>query len=188
MRFPMRSATAALYVSRISGFLFVAAITVCLPALADEPVPMQRLTPAEIAALAPPPAASAVPPTAGTPVTSATPVTADARPTRSTPTVQMTPLIGDPTKPGLYTVRVNIAPHTQVRPHTHRDNRSVTVISGTWHMGYGGTFDTKALKDLPPGSFYTEPAGQAHFAQTGDEPVVIWVTGYGPSDTKFVTP
>ena len=100
----------------------------------------------------------------------------------------MTLLIGDPTKPGLYTVRVNIAPHTQVRPHTHRDNRSVTVISGTWHMGYGSTFDTKALKDLPPGSFYTEPAGQPHFAQTGDEPVVIWVTGYGPSDTKFVTP
>jgi quercetin dioxygenase-like cupin family protein len=124
---------------------------------------MQRLTPAEIAALASPPAANA-------------------------PAVQMTPLIGDPTKPGLYTVRVNIAPHTQVRPHTHRDNRSVTVISGTWHMGYGGTFDAKALKDLPRGSFYTEPAGQAHFAQTGDEPVVIWVTGYGPSDTKFVTP
>ena len=157
-------------VRSISGLLAVAAITTCLPALADEPVPMQRLTPAEIAALASPPATSVAPPT------------------RSPPTVQMTPLIGDPTKPGLYTVRVNIAPHTQVRPHTHRDNRSVTVISGTWHMGYGGTFDTKALKDLPPGSFYTEPAGQAHFAQTGDEPVVIWVTGYGPSDTKFVTP
>lgn len=186
-------------VRRISGLL-AAAITTCLPALADEPVPMQRLTPAEIAALARPAAASAAPPTAdapvsaGTPSTSAspttspTPATAGAAPTRSAPTVQMTPLIGDPTKPGLYTVRVNIAPHTQVRPHTHRDNRSVTVISGTWHMGYGGTFDTKDLKDLPPGSFYTEPAGQAHFAQTGDEPVVIWVTGYGPSDTKFVAP
>jgi quercetin dioxygenase-like cupin family protein len=174
-------------VRRISGLLAVAAITACLPALADEPVPMQRLTPSEIAALVPPPAATA-PPTAGTPATAGTPTTAGAPPTRSAPTVQMTPLIGDPTKPGLYTVRVNIAPHTQVRPHTHRDNRSVTVISGTWHMGYGGTFDTKALKDLPPGSFYTEPAGQAHFAQTGDEPVVIWVTGYGPSDTKFVTP
>jgi quercetin dioxygenase-like cupin family protein len=169
-------------VRRISGLLAVAAITACLPALADEPVSMQRLTPSEIAALAPPPPAATAPPTVDTPAT------AGAAPTRSAPTVQMTPLIGDPTKPGLYTVRVNIAPHTQVRPHTHRDNRSVTVISGTWHMGYGGTFDAKGLKDLPPGSFYTEPAGQAHFAQTGDEPVVIWVTGYGPSDTKFVTP
>lgn len=55
-------------------------------------------------------------------------------------------------------------------------------------MGYGSRFDTKNLKDLPPGSFYTEPAGQPHFAQTDDEPVVIWVTGYGPSDTQFVKP
>ena len=102
--------------------------------------------------------------------------------------VQMTNLIGDPTQPGLYTVRVAIAPHTQVRPHSHRDNRSVTVMSGTWHMGYGTSFDASALKDLPPGSVYTEPARQPHFAQTTDEPVVIWVTGNGPSDTKFVTP
>ena len=146
------------------GLLALAAIAACLPAQADEPVPMQRLTAAEIAALAPPP-------DSGAPAA-----------------VHMTVLIGDPTKPGLYTVRVNIAPHTQVRPHTHRDNRSVTVISGTWHMGYGSIYDAKSLKDLPPGSFYTEPAAQPHFAQTGDEPVVIWVTGYGPSDTKFVMP
>jgi quercetin dioxygenase-like cupin family protein len=151
---------------RISGVLtLAAAIAACLPAQADEPVAMQRLTPSEIAALAPPPN----PANRGAPAA-----------------VQMTVLIGDPTKPGLYTVRVNIAPHTQVRPHTHRDNRSVTVISGTWHMGYGTTFDAKSLEDLPPGSFYTEPAAQPHFAQTGDEPVVIWVTGYGPSDTRFV--
>lgn len=129
---------------------------------ADEPLAMQRLTPPEIASMAP-----ASPPS-GT-------------------GVQMTNLIGDPTKPGLYTVRVAIAAHTQARPHSHRDNRSVMVISGTWHMGYGTQFDAKALEDLPPGSLYTEPAGQPHFAQTTDEPVVIWVAGYGPSDTKFIT-
>lgn len=134
----------------------------CLPALADEPVAMTRLTPTEIAALAAGHASAGGP--------------------------QMTKLIGDPTKPGLYTVRVVIPPHTQVRPHTHRDNRSVTVMSGTWHMGYGTSFDAKALKDLPPGSVYTEPARQPHFAQTTDEAVVIWVTGYGPSDTRFVQP
>jgi quercetin dioxygenase-like cupin family protein len=144
--------------------LALVAAACCIPAQADEPVPMQRLTPSEITALAPP--ANSGAPSA----------------------VQMTILTGDPTKPGLDTVRVNIAPHTQVRSHTHRDNRAVTVISGTWHMGYGTTFDAKSLKDLPPGSFYTEPAGQPHFAQTGNEPVVIWVTGHGPSDTKFVTP
>lgn len=125
---------------------------------------MQRLTPTEIVAL-------------GT-----------AAPPQSHPGPRMVPLIGDPTKPGLYTVRVSIPAHTQVPAHTHRDNRAVTVISGTWRMGYGNHFDASALKDLPPGSFYTEPAGQPHFSQTGDEPVVIWVTGYGPSDTKMVAP
>jgi quercetin dioxygenase-like cupin family protein len=100
--------------------------------------------------------------------------------------VQMTNLIGDPTKAGLYTVRVAIAAGTQAQPHTHRDNRSVTVLSGNWQMGYGTTFDAKALKSLPPGSVYTEPAGQPHFAQASDGPVVILVTGYGPSDSKFI--
>jgi len=101
--------------------------------------------------------------------------------------IQMTNLVGDPTKPGLYTVRVALAAHTHAKPHVHRENRSVTVVSGTWSMGYGEKFDEKALKALPPGSVYTEPAGQPHFSQAGDEPVVILVTGYGPSDTKFVT-
>jgi uncharacterized RmlC-like cupin family protein len=131
----------------------------------DPPLPMQRFTTTEIASMA----AAAKPSSSGV------------------AGVQMTNLVGDPTKPGLYTVRVAIAAHTQAKPHVHRDNRSVTVVSGTWQMGYGAKFDEKALKSLPPGSVYTEPAGQAHFSQTGDEAVVILVTGYGPSDTKFVT-
>lgn len=142
--------------------IYPMSISLGAAAPADAPLPMQRLTPAEIAAMAAPSAPSAT-------------------------GVQMTNLIGDPTKPGLYTVRVAIAAHTQARPHTHRDNRSVTVMSGTWHMGYGTQFDAKALKDLPPGSVYAEPGGQPHFAQSTDEPVVLWVTGYGPSDTKFIT-
>ena len=42
--------------------------------------------------------------------------------------------------------------YTQVPAHTHRDNRAVAVVSGTWRMGYGSHFDANALKDLPPGS------------------------------------
>jgi len=142
--------------------------SLCIPlipmvALADEPVAMVRLTAAEIATLA-----AAVP----------------ANPAGPT----MTVLVGDPKLAGLYTVRVAIPAHTQVKPHTHRDNRSVTVLSGTWQMGYGTQFDAKLLKELKPGSLFTEPAGQPHFSQTTDEPVVILVTGYGPNDTKFVAP
>jgi quercetin dioxygenase-like cupin family protein len=141
----------------LAGSLVVALLPL-LMARADEPVPMQRLTPAEIDALAP-----------GT-----------------GPGPRMVPLLGDSTKAGLYSVRVTIPAHRQVPPHTHRDNRLVTVVSGTWRVGYGTSFDEKALKTLPPGSFYTEPAGQPHFTAAGDEPVVIIVTGLGPSDTQLL--
>ena len=43
-----------------------------------------------------------------------------------------------------------------------------------------------AEKTLPPGSFYTEPGGVAHFAETKADPVVIYITGHGPTDTVFV--
>jgi quercetin dioxygenase-like cupin family protein len=129
------------------------------PTQEDAPLGMQRLTPTEIASVA------GAAPASG---------------------VQMTNLVGDPSKPGLYTVRVAIAAGTQAQPHTHRDNRSVTVLSGNWQMGYGTKFDANALKTLPPGSVYTEPAGQPHFAHASDGPVVILVTGYGPSDSKFI--
>jgi hypothetical protein len=39
---------------------------------------------------------------------------------------------------------------------------------------------------LPPGSFYTEPAGVAHFALTRAEPVVVYITGFGPTNTVYL--
>jgi hypothetical protein len=52
-------------------------------------------------------------------------------------------------------------------------------------IGYGDRFDEAKLKALPPGSHYTEQPGQNHFAETGDEPVVVQITGFGPSSTDY---
>ena len=68
------------------------------------------------------------------------------------------------------------------------DNRSAIVVSGTWYFGYGKQFDEKALKTLPPGSFYTEPPVANHFAMTRGDAVVIQITGTGPSGTVYVDP
>ena len=97
-------------------------------------------------------------------------------------------LKGDPDQPGLYTIMLRVPPHTRIAAHSHRDDRVATVISGTWHIGYGDRFDESKLKALPPGSFYTEPPGQTHFAETGDEAVEVQITGYGPSSTVYVDP
>jgi uncharacterized RmlC-like cupin family protein len=75
---------------------------------------------------------------------------------------------------------LRVPAHTKIAVHSHRDDRVATVICGTWHVGYGEKFDEANLKALPPGSFYTQPPSQAHFAKTGDEDVVAQITGSAP--------
>jgi quercetin dioxygenase-like cupin family protein len=100
--------------------------------------------------------------------------------------IQTTVLLGDPTKPGLYTIRLSIPANTTIQAHTHRDDRSAIVMSGTWYFGYGNLANAAATKALPPGSFYTEPGGVAHFALTRAEPVVVYITGFGPTNTVYL--
>jgi quercetin dioxygenase-like cupin family protein len=100
--------------------------------------------------------------------------------------IQTTVLLGDPAKPGLYTIRLSIPANTTIQAHTHRDNRSAIVMSGTWYFGYGNVVNGATTKPLPPGSFYTEPGGVAHFALSKAEPVVVYITGFGPTDTVYV--
>jgi len=59
-------------------------------------------------------------------------------------------------------------------------------VSGTWMFGYGEDFNEQKLKALTPGSFYTEPAGVAHFAQTAESAVVLHITGIGPSGMQYI--
>ena len=46
-------------------------------------------------------------------------------------------------------------------------------------------FDAKLLKTLRPGSVYSEPGGQNHFAQTNTTAVIVEISGYGPTDTHY---
>jgi quercetin dioxygenase-like cupin family protein len=123
-----------------------------------------RLTPAEIAAL---PRTGAGPGSSGV------------------PGIQTTVLHGAPTAPGPYTIRIAVPPHTRIAAHTHRDQRTAVVVSGTWYFGYGATAQESLVKRLPPGSYYSEPADVAHFALTRDDPAVVYIFGVGPTDTVF---
>lgn len=102
--------------------------------------------------------------------------------------VQVIVIQGDPAKPGLYTIILKVEANTKIAAHLHPDDRIGTVISGTWHFGYGDKFDESALKKLPVGSIYSEVAGQNHFAMTGNEPVVVAISGNGPSGVTYVNP
>lgn len=101
-------------------------------------------------------------------------------------TIETIVLKGDPTKPGLYTILLRVPAHTRIAAHRHPDDRIATVVSGTWYFGYGKTFDPAALKALPAGSFYTEPPGEDHFAETRDTAATVQITGVGPTGTTYV--
>ena len=94
-------------------------------------------------------------------------------------------LSGDPTAAGPYTIALYVPANTRIAAHAHRDDRVATVISGTWYFGYGAKAGTN-VKALGPGSFYTEPAGASHLARTGAKPVILYIHGFGPTDTHYV--
>jgi quercetin dioxygenase-like cupin family protein len=94
-------------------------------------------------------------------------------------------LVGDPTKPGPYTLRLKFPKGYRIAPHTHPDSREVTIISGVFATGYGETFDNARLKTLPAGSFYTEPANVPHYIEI-EEDTILQVSGMGPSGRKFI--
>ena len=102
--------------------------------------------------------------------------------------IQTTVLSGDPNAPGPYAFEIRVPAHTRIAAHRHRDNRTALVVSGEWHFGYGERAIEAASQTLGPGGFYTEPAGQPHFAFTGDLPTVVYITGQGPTDTTYVGP
>src|SRR5438045_3543614 len=80
-------------------------------------------------------------------------------------------LAGNPAAAGFYSILLFVPPRTTIQAHSHRDDRMATVVSGTWHFGYGTHFDEKVLKTLPVGSVYSEPGGLNHSARTAHVPI-----------------
>jgi quercetin dioxygenase-like cupin family protein len=99
--------------------------------------------------------------------------------------VQVVTILGDPSKPGAYAQLLKVGPNARIPAHHHAGDRIGTVLKGTWHYGFGPEFSEQKLRTLPVGSVYTEPNNGPHFAMTGAEPVVVLITGTGPTDTVY---
>ena len=97
-------------------------------------------------------------------------------------------LAGNPAVAGFYSILLFVPARTTIQAHSHRDDRMATVVSGIWHFGYGTHFDETALKTLPVGSVYSEPGGVDHFARTAQDAVVVQISGFGPTDTRYFSP
>ena len=91
-------------------------------------------------------------------------------------------------KNGLYSIIFKVAPNARIPAHSHPDDRSCFVTNGVWYFGYGDRYDEAALRALPAGSHYTEPANVDHFAGTRGEGATAECTSVGPSETVFAHP
>jgi quercetin dioxygenase-like cupin family protein len=97
--------------------------------------------------------------------------------------VQRATIHGDPSKPGIYVIRIKFPPGVMSLPHFHKEDRHAVVLKGTWYTGTGDTFAPDKTVGLKPGSYMMHPAGEKHFDGAKDEEVILQLIGYGPSET-----
>jgi len=104
------------------------------------------------------------------------------------PQARLAVLVGDPTRPGPYVIRVKLPDGTRMAPHRHPEDRIYTVISGVFHIGLGEVFDEAALTAFGPGSVVVLPGGQSHFHHARSGEYVTQVYGLGPLGLGYVDP
>jgi quercetin dioxygenase-like cupin family protein len=103
------------------------------------------------------------------------------------PGAKVAVLEGDPFKEGFFTMRLKFPAGYRIPPHFHPVPERVTVLSGTFHVGPGETFDEKGGKALPAGSYTIMPPQMRHFAWADDE-TVVQLSTIGPWGITYVNP
>lgn len=103
------------------------------------------------------------------------------------PGAQLAVLEGDPTKEGIFTIRISLPAGFKIPPHWHPAFEHVTTISGAFHMALGETFDKSKGTVVPAGGFAWMAPGVRHFAWVETD-TVVQVHGMGPWQLYYVNP
>jgi hypothetical protein len=59
-------------------------------------------------------------------------------------------LVGEPSKPGPYVIRVKVPSGVKLMPHKYPEDRIYTVMSGVFYIGLGDQFDGDKVKAIRP--------------------------------------
>jgi quercetin dioxygenase-like cupin family protein len=90
---------------------------------------------------------------------------------------------GNPIASGMYAIFVKFAPGAKALPHTHPDQRIVTVLSGVIHVGIG-TDQSQAMV-LKAGNVVIIPADAPHYGWTTDSEAILQEVGTAPTRTEL---
>jgi quercetin dioxygenase-like cupin family protein len=102
------------------------------------------------------------------------------------PEARLATVIGHPSDPGFYVIRVKPPNGARMMAHRHPENRIYTVMSGTFYIGVGDQFDGDAVTAYPPGSVVLLPGGTAHFHWAKSGEYVTQVMGVGPLGLEYL--
>jgi len=104
------------------------------------------------------------------------------------PSARLAVVVGHPSEPGPYVVRVKVPSGVKLMPHRHTEDRVYTVMSGIFYIGLGDRFDETKLVAYPPGAVVVLPGDTSHFHWAKSGTYVTQVTAIGPISLDYVSP
>ena len=90
-------------------------------------------------------------------------------------------LFGDPSKAGLYVQITKRGPNDWSQPHSHPNERFITVLAGTFLIGTGAKFDKNNTVAVGPGGVIHDIPNQIHYDGTGPEGATLEFIAMGPA-------
>lgn len=104
------------------------------------------------------------------------------------PGAQLAVLEGDPgASTGDFTIRLKMPDGYRIPPHWHPKRENVTVISGTFKVGMGDSFDESKMGNFGAGSFAFMDPSMHHYAMASGE-TIVQVHGMSPLQFNYVNP
>jgi hypothetical protein len=102
------------------------------------------------------------------------------------PSIRLAVVVGRPSEPGPYTIRVKVPHGEKLMPHRHSEDRVYTVISGIFYIGLGDEFDASKLQAYPPDAVVILPGNTSHFHWAKSCEYVTQVTAIGPLAMEYL--
>ena len=98
-------------------------------------------------------------------------------------------LAGDLRRAGsLYAIRIRLRDAFVTPPHWHPQDEHITVLHGTFLLGFGRRFDPRKLRVLRLGTHTVVPKRKPHFISRSRGMTLLEVHGSAPFNTIYVNP
>ena len=104
------------------------------------------------------------------------------------PSVRLAVVVGTPSEPDPYTIRVKVPRGVKLMPHRHPEDRVYTVLSGVFYIGLGDVFDPDKLAAYPPGAVIVLPGNTSHFHWAKSSEYITQITAIGPLGLDYLEP